>query len=166
MTRMKLVAVLMAGLALAACGGDDDGGDDGDNSGGDLEGKQLSSLTAAETQQVCQDLAASATVTKEDLCEVAGAFSALGGADCEATKADCMSQPEQPSEGGECSTTGFTGCTATVAEYKACMTANVNTLKAISCTMPPDTSGEQPAACAALNEKCPEVLGGGAAGGT
>ncbi|XXY44464.1 hypothetical protein WME91_31115 [Sorangium sp. So ce269] len=164
MTRMKLVGVLMAGLALAACGGDDDGGDTGGNSGGDLDGKQLSSLTAAEIEQVCQDLSASATVTKEDLCEVAGAFSALGGADCEATKTECMNQPEQPSEGGECSNAGFTGCTATVAEYKACMTAQVATLKAISCTAPPDTSGEQPAGCAALSEKCPEVLGGGAEG--
>ncbi|MGK3988916.1 hypothetical protein WME99_38085 [Sorangium sp. So ce136] len=164
MTRMKLVGVLMAGLALAACGGDDDGGDDGSTGGGDLDGKQLGSLTAADSEALCQDLAASVTVTKEDLCEVAGAYSALGGADCEATTAECMSQPEQPSEGVECSSAGFTGCTATVAEYKACMTAQVNTLKAISCTSPPDTSGEQPAACAPLNDKCPEVLGTGGEG--
>ncbi|HTN89551.1 MAG TPA: hypothetical protein VL242_38000 [Sorangium sp.] len=165
MTRMKLVGVLMAGLALAACGGDDDGGDTGGNSGGDLEGKQLSSLTAAETQQVCQDLAASVTLTKEDVCEFSGAFAGAFGGDCEATKAECMSQPEQPSQGGECSTTGFTDCTATVAEYKACMTAQIEAMKAVTCATPPDTSGEPPAGCAALDQKCPAILGGGAAGG-
>ncbi|WP_437287979.1 hypothetical protein [Sorangium sp. So ce406] len=154
----------MAGLALAACGGDDDGGDEG-NSGGDLDGKQLGSLTAEESQAVCQDLGASLTVTKEDLCEVAGAFaSAFGGADCEATKAECMSEPEQPTEGGECATAGFADCTATVAEYKACMTAQVDALKAITCTTPLDPSGEPPAACAALSDKCPEILGGQAGG--
>ncbi|XYH97969.1 hypothetical protein ACMHYB_61215 [Sorangium sp. So ce1128] len=164
MTRMKLVGVLMAGLALAACGGDDDGGDGG-QSGGDLDGKQLSSLTAADSQALCQDLAASFTITKEDLCEVAGAFaSAFGGGDCEAAKAECMSEPEQPSEGGGCSTAGFTSCTATVAEYKACMTAQADALKAISCATPPDTSGELPAACAPLSDKCPEVLGTGTDG--
>ncbi|WP_437734088.1 hypothetical protein [Sorangium sp. So ce1335] len=155
MTRMKLVGVLMAGLALAACGGDD-----GDTGGGDLDSKQIGSLTAADAQAVCDDLAASSNVTKEDLCEVAGAFASLGGADCETVKADCMSQPDEPSEGSDaCSTAGFEGCTATVAEYKACMAAQVEAVKAFSCAAPPDTSGEPPAACAALNEKCPEVLG-------
>ncbi|KYF60766.1 hypothetical protein BE15_08660 [Sorangium cellulosum] len=161
---MKLVGVLMAGLALAACGGDDDGGDEV-NSGGDLDGKQLSSLTAEESQAVCQDLAASATVTKEDVCEIAGAFaSAFGGADCEATKAECMSEPEQPPPDEGCATAGFTDCTATVAEYKACMTAQVQALKAITCATPLDTAAEPPAACAALSEKCPEILGGQAGG--
>ncbi|WP_437958010.1 hypothetical protein WME76_43165 [Sorangium sp. So ce119] len=161
---MKLVGVLMTGLALAACGGDDDGGDEG-NSGGDLDGKQLGSLTAEESQAVCEDVAASATVTKEDVCELAGAFaSAFGGADCETAKAECMSQPEQPTEGGECATAGFADCTATVAEYKACMTAQIEALKSITCETPLDTSGEPPAACAGLDQKCPEILGGPAGG--
>lgn len=163
MTRMKLVGVLMAGLALAACGGDDDGGDEG-NSGGDLDGKQLGSLTAADSQAVCQDLAASITITKEDLCEFAGAFAGAFGGDCETTKTECMNEPEQPTEGEACSTTGFAGCTATVAEYKACMTAQAEAIKAITCATPPDTSGEPPAGCAALNQKCPEILGGEAGG--
>lgn len=164
MTRMKLLGLLMAGLALAACGGDDDGGngDTGSQSGGDLDGKQLGQLTAADSQAVCQDLAASITVTKEDLCEVAGAFAGAFGGDCEATKAECMSAPEQPSQGdGGCSTEGFAGCTATVAEYKACMKAQADGVKAITCATPPDTSGEPPAGCAALTEKCPEILGTG-----
>ncbi|WP_438017362.1 hypothetical protein WMF18_42465 [Sorangium sp. So ce315] len=159
MTRMKLVGVLMAGLALAACGGDDDGGDEG-QSGGDLDSKQLGSLTAAESQQVCQDLAASVTVTKEDVCEFAGAAASAFGADCEAVKTECMNAPEEPSEGSDqCATNSFAGCTATAAEYKACMTANAEAMKAVTCATPPDTSGEPPAACAALNEKCPKILG-------
>ncbi|WP_438040992.1 hypothetical protein [Sorangium sp. So ce128] len=164
MTRMKLLGLLMAGLALAACGGDDDGGngDTGGQSGGDLDGKQLGQLTAADSQALCQDLAASVTVTKEDLCEVAGAFAGAFGGDCEATKAECMSEPDQPSQGGgECSTEGFAGCTATVAEYKACVKAQADAVKAITCATPPDTSGEPPAGCAALSEKCPEVLSTG-----
>lgn len=160
MTRMKLVGVLMAGLAIAACGGDDDGGGSGDQGGGNLDSKQLGSLTAAESQAVCQELVASVTVTKEDVCEFAGAFAGAFGGDCETAKTECMNAPEQPGEGGGCSTTGFTDCTATVAEYKACMTANAEAMKAVTCETPLDTSGEPPAACAALSEKCPAILGG------
>ncbi|MGK3998064.1 hypothetical protein [Sorangium sp. So ce1024] len=153
MTRLKLVGVLMAGLAIAACGGDDDGG-------GNLDGKQLGSLTDAEAQTVCADLAASATVTKEDVCEFAGAFAGAFGGDCETAKAECLAQPEQPApEGGGCSTTGFTDCTATVAEYKACMAANVEAMKAVTCETPLESFGEPPAACAALTDKCPTIFG-------
>ncbi|WP_437914177.1 hypothetical protein WME73_49685 [Sorangium sp. So ce302] len=158
MTRMKLLGLVMAGLALAACGGDDDGGDGG-QSGGDLDSKQLGELTAAESQAVCDDIAGSFEISKEDMCDLEGLSATFAGEDCEAAKAECISSPAEPEPTGSCDTSGFAGCTATVAELKGCITATTNLLKAITCESSLEDLAQQPAACAAVSEKCPELSG-------
>ncbi|WP_437484682.1 hypothetical protein WME75_45530 [Sorangium sp. So ce1014] len=188
---MKLFGMLMVGLALVACGDDDDSGNPGSSgtsstsgtggnggnggtdgtggnggeTGGDLDGKQLDSLTDEESQAVCDEIAASADdVSKEDMCELVGlGFAALGG-DCEVAKAECMNEPEEPSEPGECPTEQFAGCTATVGEFTACTDGRLELLKALTCASGLEDLGELPAECAAINEKCPELLDDGTEG--
>ncbi|WP_437589878.1 hypothetical protein [Sorangium sp. So ce1000] len=161
MTRMKLVGLLMAGLALVACGDDEGSGPNGGGgTGSDLDGKQLGQLTAAESQEVCDDLAGSVEVSKEDICEVTGVFSGALGADCATAKAECINKPEEPEQLGSCDTSKFAGCTATVAETKACLIAVANAVKAITCSSSLEDvlALQQPAACAPVSEKCPELL--------
>ncbi|MDC0679802.1 hypothetical protein [Sorangium atrum] len=200
MTRMKLLGMLMVGLALVACGDDGEesnpsgtggtGGASGtgstsgtggtgstsgtggtgstsgtggtDGNGGDLDDKQLGDLTDEESQAVCDEIAASAGgISKEDACEFAGLVAAaLGGADCATAKEECMNDPEEPSEEGTCPTDQFAGCTATVAEYKACTDAQIEFVKSLTCESTLDPSAEPPPACQAVSEKCPELGGG------
>ncbi|WP_437724435.1 hypothetical protein [Sorangium sp. So ce861] len=145
------------------------GGTDGTGgeTGGDLDDKQLGDLTDAESQAVCDDLAASAgDITKEDACEFAGFIAAaLGGGDCEAAKEECMNEPDEPSEGGTCTAEQFAGCTATVGEYKGCTNAQIAAIKAITCESDPASFGEPPPECQAISEKCPDLAGGGDTGG-
>ncbi|CAN99234.1 putative secreted protein [Sorangium cellulosum So ce56] len=197
MTRMKLLGMLMVGLALVACGDDGegsnpsgtsstsgtggtdgtggnggtdgtggnggDGGTDGTGGdlGGDLDDKQLGDLTDEESQAVCDEIAASASdISKEDACEFAGLVAAaLGGADCATAKEECMNDPEEPSEEGMCPTDQFAGCTATVAEYKACTGAQIEFITSLTCESTLDPSAEPPPECQALSEKCPELGG-------
>ncbi|WP_437967572.1 hypothetical protein WMF04_49905 [Sorangium sp. So ce260] len=196
---MKLFGMLMVGFALVACGDDADSGDPGTSStsgtsgtggtdgtggnggtdgtggnggetGGDLDDKQLDSLTDEESQAVCEEIAASAEdLTKEDACEILGLVAAAQGGDCEAAKAACMDEPENPSEPGECPAEQFAGCTATVGEFTACTEGQFEVLKALTC----ESSLEDlalPAECAAISEECPELFeteseGEGGAGG-
>ncbi|WP_437762554.1 hypothetical protein WMF27_45720 [Sorangium sp. So ce281] len=161
MTRMKLLGLLMAGLSLVACGDDEagNGGETGGNTsgGGDLDGKQLDELTAAESQQVCADLAGSIELSKEDSCEVIGLGNTILGGDCETFKEQCISAPEDPESIGSCDPSEFAGCTATVAEMKACMTAMTSAMRALTCESSIADLAQQPAACAVVNEKCPEL---------
>jgi hypothetical protein len=157
MTRMKLLGFLMAGLALVACGDDEGDGDGG--SGSDIEGKQLDALTAEEADGLCDDLRGQAeTVSKEDACEAEGVLASLFGMDCETTKQECISAPEEPEDTGEidsCGASEFTGCTATVAEVRACLDAMVGTIKALTCESTLTDLAQKPAACDAVEEKCP-----------
>lgn len=162
MTRMKLLGFLMAGLALVACGDDEGDGDGG--SGSDIEGKQLSALTAEEADDLCHDLRGQTkTISKEDECEVEGVLASLLGMECETTKQECISAPEEPEDTGEldsCGASELTGCTATVAEARACVEAMVGTIKALTCESTLADIGQKPAACAALEEKCPAFFEG------
>ncbi|WP_437530077.1 hypothetical protein WME79_49035 [Sorangium sp. So ce726] len=157
MTRMKLLGFLMAGLALVACGDDDGNGDGG--SGSDIEGKQLGALTAEEADGLCDDLRAQTkTISKEDECEAEGVVGSLFGIECETTKQECISAPEEAGVTGEldsCGASQFTGCTATVAEVRACVDAMVGTIKGLTCESTFTDIAQKPAACAALEEKCP-----------
>lgn len=154
MTRMKLLGLLMAGLALVACGDDEVG--DGGETGSELDGKQLGALTAEESEEVCQDVGGQArALSKEDKCELAGVAASIFGMECETAKQECMSAPEEPEEPGSCDALGFAGCTATVAEFKACTTAMVDAVAAMTCESTIADFMQKPAACAALEEKCP-----------
>ncbi|WP_437278759.1 hypothetical protein WME90_47415 [Sorangium sp. So ce375] len=159
MTRMKLLGLLMAGLALVACGDDEGSGPGGETgNGSELDGKQLGQLTAAESEQVCADIARSTKVSKEDACELTGIGLSVLGGDCEAVKAECVSSPDEPEEVLSCDTSKFAGCTATVAEAKACTTASAESMKALTCASGLEDLLQQPAACAAINEKCPALF--------
>ncbi|WP_438017363.1 hypothetical protein WMF18_42475 [Sorangium sp. So ce315] len=157
MTRMKLLGLVMAGLALVACGDDEVG--DGDATGSELDGKQLGALTAEEAEEVCRDAGGQArALSKEDKCELAGVGATIFGMECETAKQECISapeEPEEPEELGSCDALGFAGCTATVAELKACTTAIVDTVAALTCESTIADFLQKPAACAALEEKCP-----------
>ncbi|WP_437287982.1 hypothetical protein [Sorangium sp. So ce406] len=156
MTRMKLFGFLMAGLALVACGDDDVG--NGGETGSELDGKQLGALTAEESEEVCHDVGAQAeALSKEDRCEIEGALASAFGMECETAKQECISAPEEPEESAEseCEGLGFAGCTATVAEFKACTTAMIDTLAAITCESAFADILQKPAECVALEKKCP-----------
>ncbi|WP_437506574.1 hypothetical protein [Sorangium sp. So ce1099] len=159
MTRMKLLGFLMAGLALAACGDDEVG--NGGETGSELDGKQLGSLTAEEADEVCDDLREEAeAISKEDMCEIAGVFASGFGMECETAKQECISAPEDPEEAEEpdtCGASQFAGCTATVAEARACVASIANSFRAITCESPLDdiTNLGQTAECAVMEEKCP-----------
>ncbi|MDC0679821.1 hypothetical protein [Sorangium atrum] len=161
MTRMKILGFVMAGLALVACGGDEGDGDGG--SGSDIEGKQLGALTAEEADGLCDDLRGQTnTISKEDECEAEGVVGSLFGIECETTKQECISAAEESELTGEldsCGASQFTGCTATVAELRACMTAVVGTIKALTCESTLADIAQKPAACAAAEEKCPAFFG-------
>ncbi|WP_437609145.1 hypothetical protein WMF20_49490 [Sorangium sp. So ce834] len=149
-------------------GGTDGTGGNGGETGGDLDDKQLGDLTDAEAQAVCDALAASAAdITKEDGCELFGLIAAAtpgSGLDCETAKEQCMNEPEEPAEEGMCPTEDFAGCTATVAEFKACTNRQLETVKALTCESDL-ASVETPPECEAIGEKCPELAGGGDTGG-
>ncbi|WP_437983471.1 hypothetical protein [Sorangium sp. So ce117] len=163
MTRMKLLGFLMAGLALVACGDDEGNGDGG--SGSDIEGKELGALTAEEADGLCDDLRGQAkTISKEDACEAEGVLASLFGMECETTRQECISAPEEPEATDDldaCGASQFTGCTATVAEVRACLDAMVGTIKALTCESTFTDIAQPPAACAAIEEKCPGALRGG-----
>lgn len=162
MARMKLLGLVMAGLALVACGDDEAG--NGGESGSGLDGKQLGALTAEETATVCRDASGKATeLSKEDTCELVGVTASIFGIECETAKQECISdpeEPEQPEDLGSCDELKFTGCTATVAEFKACTTAMVDAIAALTCESTLADFAQTPAACTALQEKCPELFGG------
>ncbi|KYF86830.1 hypothetical protein BE17_33090 [Sorangium cellulosum] len=164
MTRMKLLGFLMAGLALVACGDDEVG--NGGETGSELDGKQLGSLTAEEADEVCDDLRGQAgAISKEDMCELAGVFASSFGMECETTKQECISAPEEPQEAEEpdtCGASQFAGCTATVAEARACVASIASNFRAITCESTADdlTNLGQSAACAVMEEKCPGSIEG------
>lgn len=157
MTRMKLFGFLMAGLALVACGDDDVG--NGGETGSELDGKQLGALTAEESEEVCHDVGGQAeALSKEDRCELEGVLASAFGMECETARQECISAPEEPEESEEsesCEALGFAGCTATVAEFKACATAMVDTVAAITCESTFADILQKPAECVALEKKCP-----------
>ncbi|WP_438007031.1 hypothetical protein WME89_52320 [Sorangium sp. So ce321] len=159
MTRMKLLGFLMAGLALVACGDDEVG--NGGETGSELDGKQLGSLTAEEADEVCDELRGQTeAISKEDMCELAGVFASGFGMECETTKQECISAPEEPAEPSEpdtCGASQFAGCTATVAEARACMASIANAFRSITCESTPDDMENlaQTAECAVMEEKCP-----------
>ncbi|XXT19686.1 hypothetical protein WME94_56650 [Sorangium sp. So ce429] len=164
MKRMKLLGFLMAGLALVACGDDEVG--NGGETGSELDGKQLGSLTAEEADEVCADFGGQLeSISKEDQCELAGVFASSVGMECETAKQECISAPEEPDEAeapDTCDVSQFAGCTATVAEARACMASMANTLKAITCESTLDdivNLGHSPE-CAVLEEKCPGSIEG------
>ncbi|WP_437927448.1 hypothetical protein WMF37_51940 [Sorangium sp. So ce291] len=157
MTRMKLLGFLMAGLALVACGDDEVG--NGGETGNELDGKQLGALTAEEADEVCDDFRGQVeAVSKEDICELEGVASTILGVDCETAKQECISAPEEPEEPEACGASEFEGCTATVAEARACMAARVKTVRAITCESTLVDLMQQPAECAALEKKCPDLF--------
>jgi len=145
--------------------------------------KQLGSLTDAEKAALCQKLSdyfSQGTISKsleEFTCRSSSALFALvlSGAQndadlqtaCKSAYEPCLSSPVMTSESCKVSETGST-CTATVAEYDACMNDYAKSLDQLITTFPTCdkltlTSSSQifalsePASCQTLQEKCPDA---------
>ncbi len=155
MTQVKFVGLLLAGLALVACS-DDDGSNPGGGSG--LDDKQVQDLTPTETQTVCNEINTESTLSKEDMCDLAGLLAAALGGDCEEGRAACISNPEEPEQDSACESPETEGCTATVGEIKACAAAMTAMLRGLSCASTNTEAPETPEACSAVQQKCPQFL--------
>lgn len=147
MSRMKLLVFLVAGLALTACYDED------------LDGKQLNELTGDEVQDACDEFRDLFTFSKQDACEIFGVtLSVLGDNDCATTRDQCMSLPGEPQSNDHCAPSGMANCSVTVAEAKSCFSAQVRSLKALTCESSIADLVAIPPECQVLAEKCPEVL--------
>jgi hypothetical protein len=150
--------------------------------------KQLGSLTQQEATQYCNDAnayassALSADDIKKATCNVSAAFGTFGATSEEDAKAKCEDAYKQcvassaPAETGgkECATASLDavkGCTATVAELNQCEADQIAALKALAAkgdpcpniqfgadAGPSSSSSTQPASCASLQEKCPNLF--------
>jgi hypothetical protein len=145
------------GSGSVTSGGDTGGGGDV-TSGGALDDKQLGELTGGEIEVVCDELGELFTLSTEDLCDITGLLAALAGEDCATAREACISAPPEPME--SCDPSGFAGCSATVAEAKACFTAQMNNAKALTCESSLADLSELPPACEVIEEKCPGATGG------
>ncbi|WP_437530069.1 hypothetical protein WME79_49020 [Sorangium sp. So ce726] len=150
MKRTTLLGVLAAGLALVACG--DDGGETALG-----EDQQVGELTATEARWVCEDLEQPMELSKVDQCDLVGLISSSEKGECVAIWRTCLATAGEPLTSSRCNTSEFKGCTATVAEVKACMIAVTDTLKALSCGSILALL-QTPEECAGVSAKCPSLL--------
>jgi len=145
---------------------------------------QLSAVTAADRQKLCDFAEAQMDVSKEDACKATGvamaAFGMVGGsatdatlqAACKAAYDSCMQSSGTTSGESTCNTTTpIEGtCTATVGELESCMKDEAAQAKSAMAAMPScdkltvssladlgSISTETPASCNTVNTKCPGV---------
>ncbi|XYH95329.1 hypothetical protein ACMHYB_47220 [Sorangium sp. So ce1128] len=140
-----------------------------------VSSKQLKDLTTADVESTCQSLAPSLSLSKEDTCEFAGVLWSTVGQECNAVKEKCMAEVDQPEtqpddaapEPASClpPAEARTGCTATVAEYEACLLAHIARLRALTCASPASTIETPVPECALMRQKCPDLVGGDDDGG-
>ncbi|MEI9942570.1 MAG: hypothetical protein WDO69_35600 [Pseudomonadota bacterium] len=178
------------GLSLAmcvACGGSSDGGNgapansSGNYSSGVSGDKQLGALTDQEFQGVCKNLSdyfSSGAVGKgfeEFTCRFEGLLAGVAAqtdaelqAACKATYDQCVAAPTTTTE--TC-TKPDASCTATVAEYDACVNDSAKALTTLANSIPScdkltmaslgmiavDDSTATPASCTTLQTKCPSA---------
>jgi len=155
----------------------------GSFSSGLPEDKQLGALTDAEAEALCKRIegyfADDTTVGKnvdEFLCRFTSALTALFAApetdaalqsSCKSLYASCIASPTMSS--GTCEKPDAT-CTATVAEYEACMNDQLALLNQLGSAVPSCDQitlsssstllsgvGEAPASCQTLEAKCPSA---------
>ncbi|WP_437676075.1 hypothetical protein [Sorangium sp. So ce131] len=160
---MILSGFLMAGLAIVACGGEEED-EPGGGQSGELEGKQLQELTASEAQAVCEDVGTQFAFSDEDSCEVAAVSFTLLGRDCEEMKQKCLNG-EVTETSNECDTSKFEGCSATVAEAKRCFGAMAASQKALTCESTFLDLAVVPPECETIVNKCPEFMSNDSEGG-
>lgn len=127
--------------------------------------------TDAEAQAVCDQLAAEfgsidTEAVTEGLCALTGLIGELsGGGDCETLQAQCIADGgEEPAMTEGCTADDVPDCDITVDEYTACTSARVavsfDTFAEVTCDSDLESLGEEPAdpaECAGLGERCPEL---------
>ncbi|WP_438004905.1 hypothetical protein WME89_40110 [Sorangium sp. So ce321] len=136
----------------------------------DVSSKQLKDLTTADVESTCQSLAPSLSLSKEDTCEFAGILWSTVGQECNTVKEKCMAEADppatQPDDAAAAPASCLppaearTGCTATVAEYEACLLAHVTRLRALTCASTASTIESPVQECALITQKCPDLAGG------
>jgi hypothetical protein len=147
---------LVIGL-IAGCGGGDGG-----SSGVDPD-KTLDQVTVDEAMDICE--AAQNQISEEDakivLCYFTGIL--FGGENCEMVAQDCIADPDSVEE-EECDVTvdNLPECASqvTVGELEACQAAQARQISELADTVSceSDPNFDTPAACAAVEEKCPELF--------
>ncbi|WP_437304240.1 hypothetical protein [Sorangium sp. So ce388] len=140
-----------------------------------VSSKQLKDLTTADVESACQAIAPSLSLSKEDTCEFAGILWSTVGQECNAVKEKCMAEADppatQPDDAAAAPASCLppadarTGCTATVAEYEACLLAHVARLRALTCASTASTIESPVPECAQITQKCPDIAGGDDEGG-
>jgi hypothetical protein len=167
------VAMILAGLCVAAvtgCGSDDDdgGGTGGTGGGGGSGGsgiaadKMLSDLTDDEAMQLCEDNKAALQAILDAACTIIG----LGEADeasCTTARDDCAAG--LAADGGnpvvDCTdptVVDYGSCTATVGELQDCKDEVVTYSNSLDCSQAGNVP-DAPACAQSLQDKCPDVLG-------
>ena len=164
MRKSSLIALFVSSLSMAACGGGDGGGSGVDGS------KNLSTLSDAEIIEICEysDSLINQAKSDELSCYVTGIFQASETEDCQTIADACIT--DIVPEDSDCSTApddALPACAAevTVSEMETCISAQASQFNSISIdcdTTPAELSelSEQPlpAACAPVEEKCPELF--------
>lgn len=180
---MRLLTVCLVVLSLVGCGDDGDSGGGGAVSTGLDEDQQLGDVSQDEAQDLCDTLAESAegAISASDLARFPCTIEALSSpgivmqdgtvdrAACEAIVSECLEDSPEPAQTAECDSAAvmaeLAGCEATAGELEACLNASLpqirSLLRLVSCSadlsqMPPEFA--EPAACKALDMKCPGVL--------
>ncbi|WP_437587260.1 hypothetical protein [Sorangium sp. So ce1000] len=130
-----------------------------------LSSKQLKDLTTADADTTCQSLTPRLALSKEDTCEFVGLLWSTVGQVCSTVKEKCMAEGQQSperaadTEPASClpPAESRAGCTATVAEFEACMLANVAKLKALTCDSAASAIEAPVPACDVITRKCPDL---------
>ncbi|WP_437314816.1 hypothetical protein [Sorangium sp. So ce385] len=133
----------------------------------DVSSKHLKDLTTADVESTCQSLAPSLELSKQDTCEFVGMLWSTVGQACEAVMQKCMSENQQPradeapAPPPSClpPADARAGCTATVAEYQACLLAHVTKVRALTCASPVSELETTIPECDLIVQKCPDLDG-------
>jgi hypothetical protein len=182
MTVVRRVLLVSLGVWLG-CGGDGDGA--GAHSGV-ASAQKLGELSSADAKQLCewassQVDAHSFEPTKEQACTIFGVGFTDNPTECQQLVDACVAAPEQDDamaddeaadDEPDCDDAmvdaELMGCSATVAEYEACVRAAVDAIEDVfsnlSCAeagmtdLEDDADEQEPEACKALEIKCPGVF--------
>ncbi|WP_437809210.1 hypothetical protein [Sorangium sp. So ce1078] len=131
----------------------------------DVSSKHLKDLTTADVESTCQSLAPSLSLSKEDTCEFVGMLWSTVGGVCDVVKEKCMTEAQQPrvdeapAPAASClpPAEARTGCTATVAEYQACLLAHVTKVRALTCASTANDLSATLPECDLIAQKCPDL---------
>lgn len=166
------------GSVIASCGGDDD------ETGGVSNNKKISDISEEEAYSLCVAFCNDVQIPALELgCTVTAVGLSLGNANlCDKAYDTCMDSDLAPvsceesctaddsgTDDGEPDTEEAPECDATVGEVSACFNAYAAMVADISEQLSCDTKvselegilaplGETPSACAALEQKCPEMV--------